>query len=122
MNNSLRELASSHISVRPSIQPEVATYRLLLDVITSTVGDDDIIERGALRDAINRRITFLADEVSLSSMSEEEVNLLWSEVCVLPEPEMDDEFEDSVMASAAGWTTQQKHGSSTSSKHAWSTK
>ena len=70
------ELASSHLSVRPSIQPEVATYRLLLDVITSTVGDDDIVERGALRDArINRRITFLADEISLSSMSEEEVSV-----------------------------------------------
>ena len=36
-------LALSHLSVRPGIQSEVATYRLLHGVIGTTVGGDDIV-------------------------------------------------------------------------------
>ena len=36
-------LVSSHLSVRLGIQSEVATYQLLLGVIGTTVGGDDIV-------------------------------------------------------------------------------
>jgi len=77
--------ASSHLSVRPGIQPEVATYRLLLEVIGAKVGGDDIVERGVLRDVITRRTSFLATVAATVNMSAEEVESSWREICVLPE-------------------------------------
>ena len=56
------EWDSSHLSVRPGIQPAIASYQLLLGVLGPSVeGGDDMTERVALRGAIISRVDFLTD-------------------------------------------------------------
>ena len=64
------EWDSSHLSVRPGIQPAIASYQLLLGVLGPSVeGGDDMTERVALRGAIISRVDFSAQAMAAVDMS-----------------------------------------------------
>ena len=91
------EWDSPHLLVRPGIQPAIATYRLLLEVLGPSVeGGDDMTERVALRGAIISRVDFLANAMAVEDMNLEEMYSSWRTACVLPELEgyASDEFDD----------------------------
>ena len=82
------EWDSSHLSVRPGIQPAIASYQLLLGVLGPSVeGGDDMTERVALRGAIISRVDFLAQAMAAVDMSLGDMYSSWHKVCVLPELE-----------------------------------
>jgi hypothetical protein len=78
------EWDSPHLSVRPGIQPAIATYQLLLGVIGPSVGGDDMTERVALRSAISSRADFLAQAMAAVDMSLGDMYSSWRKACVLP--------------------------------------
>jgi hypothetical protein len=95
------EFDSPHLLERPGIQPAIATYSLLLEVLGSSVeGGDDMTERVALRGAIISRVDFLANAMAAVDMNLEETYSSWRTACVLPalegyeSGEFDDESND----------------------------